>query len=242
MSPKTIANYHGLLFAMFRQAVREGLRTTNPCEGVKLPSRNDDIEDDDDKTFLTEGEFTLLRNCLDADVADFVLVAVATGLRWGELTALQVRTSTWTWRYRPSVSGGMEAQRSRYLPRGRLRCDLPRRTEVSPVAPAGQPDHIDGGGTSPGIGRQGTWRAGLHRTRRRPAESTQLLQPSLAARAATRTQGGPDKIATIPRPAPHARGLDAVCRGTAAGGAASARPPVDPDHGRRLRRHPRPDP
>jgi site-specific recombinase XerC len=87
MSPKTIANYHGLLFAIMRQSVRDGPRPINPCEGVKLPRRDDDIDDDEDKVFLTEDEFVLLHGCVAADVADFVLVAVATGLRWGEITA-----------------------------------------------------------------------------------------------------------------------------------------------------------
>ncbi len=48
-SPKTIANYHGLLYAICRQAVRDGLRSTNPCDGVRLPAQDDDIDDDEDK-------------------------------------------------------------------------------------------------------------------------------------------------------------------------------------------------
>lgn len=90
-SPKTIANYHGLLFAVCRQAVRDGLRPSNPCEGVKLPARDDDTESDEDKVFLTEAEFAMLHRSLKADARDLVLVAVGTGLRWGELTALKVK-------------------------------------------------------------------------------------------------------------------------------------------------------
>lgn len=93
-SPKTIANYHGLLYAIMRQAVRDGLRPNNPCEGVKLPARDDDIDDDEDKVFLTEAEFAMLHRCCAPDTADLVLVAVATGLRWGELTALMVKDLT----------------------------------------------------------------------------------------------------------------------------------------------------
>ena len=47
-SPKTIANYHGLLSALFKSAVAKGLVTKNPCEGVKLPPLDDDTEADDD--------------------------------------------------------------------------------------------------------------------------------------------------------------------------------------------------
>jgi integrase len=90
-SPKTIANYHGLLAAVFSSAVEKGLITRNPCQGVKLPRLDDDTEDDDDKVFLTEGEFSLLRLCMHESDRDFLTIAVGTGLRWGELTALKVK-------------------------------------------------------------------------------------------------------------------------------------------------------
>lgn len=90
-SPKTIANYHGLLAAMFKGAVEKGLVTRNPCEGVKLPPIDDATEDDEDKTFLTEQEFAALRRCMHVDDRDFLTVAVGTGLRWGELTALKAK-------------------------------------------------------------------------------------------------------------------------------------------------------
>ena len=64
-----------------------GLITRNPCEDVKLPAVDDDIETDDDMTFLSEAEFELLRRCIDPVDRDFLVVAVGTGLRWGELTA-----------------------------------------------------------------------------------------------------------------------------------------------------------
>jgi integrase len=90
-SPKTIANYHGLLSAVFKSAVEKELITRNPCEGVKLPPIDDDTEDDEDKVFLTEREFALLRLCMHEDDRDFLTVAVGTGLRWGELTALKLK-------------------------------------------------------------------------------------------------------------------------------------------------------
>jgi hypothetical protein len=48
-SPKTIANYHGLLSAVFRDAQDKDLVARNRCSGVKLPARDDDIDDDEDK-------------------------------------------------------------------------------------------------------------------------------------------------------------------------------------------------
>ena len=90
-SPKTIANYHGLLSAVFKSGVEKDLIRRNPCEGVKLPPIDDDTEDDDDKVFLTEKEFAVLRLCMDEADRDFLTVAVGTGLRWGELTAIKVK-------------------------------------------------------------------------------------------------------------------------------------------------------
>ncbi len=96
-SPKTIANYHGLLAAIFKDAVRKGLITANPCEGVRLPSKHgvahtsdDDSGDEGDKVFLSELEFALLKTAMHPDAQDLLVVAVGTGLRWGELTALRV--------------------------------------------------------------------------------------------------------------------------------------------------------
>jgi integrase len=89
--PKTIANYHGLLAAVFGDAVRKGLIGRNPCAGVRLPRPDDDIDDDQDKAFLTETEFALLLGCVAEDSKDLVLAAVGSGLRWGELSALKVK-------------------------------------------------------------------------------------------------------------------------------------------------------
>jgi integrase len=88
--PKTIANYHGLLAAVFKDAHHKGLITRNPCDGVRLPVREVHVEAVDDSSFLTEAQFSLLRACMDPDSRDLLTVAVGTGLRWGELTALRV--------------------------------------------------------------------------------------------------------------------------------------------------------
>ena len=117
--PKTIANYHGLLYMILAAAVRAGLRPGNPCAGTRLPDRySPDATGDRDAVFLTETQFALVARAMfptsDSPVAGrgrpgrrprsaagkhagtvedrwLVEAAVGTGLRWSELTALQVQ-------------------------------------------------------------------------------------------------------------------------------------------------------
>jgi integrase len=119
-APKTIANYHGLLFAICAYAVRKELLPQNPCADTQLPRRNAfDDEGEPITCFLEVSEFELIAEAMcawehyewrptggrgvrrpRATVAqtgigfrqdrDFITVAVHTGLRWGEITALRV--------------------------------------------------------------------------------------------------------------------------------------------------------
>lgn len=91
-APKTIRNYHGLLFSVMEYAIERRLRESNPCRGTRLPEPAD-IDDDDQMTFLTEAEYRLVHGCFGDDTvaADMAEVAVGTGLRFGEITALQKR-------------------------------------------------------------------------------------------------------------------------------------------------------
>ena len=103
--PKTIANWHGLLYEVMQGAVEEGLRSTNPCvkTGKRLP-RRDSFRTDDEMVFLTEPEVRLIATAMwpglpdrdqdnrivaagRAEDRDLVLAGVGTGVRWGELTA-----------------------------------------------------------------------------------------------------------------------------------------------------------
>jgi integrase len=86
-SPKTIANVHGLFSAAMSTAVRLGYRADNPCPGVELPKSQ---ATHDDMTVLTQDEFALLLSKVPAFYQPLVLLLVATGLRWGEATALTV--------------------------------------------------------------------------------------------------------------------------------------------------------
>jgi integrase len=87
-SPKTISNYHGLLFAVMAYAVKKQLRLTNPCADTQLPDRKRDQADV--ITALSEAQYRLVRDHAHEDVRDLIEVAVGTGARWGELTALTV--------------------------------------------------------------------------------------------------------------------------------------------------------
>ncbi len=85
LSPKTIANVHGLLSAAMSTAMKLGYRTDNPCVGVELPKS---VSTRDEMTVLTRDEFALLLAKIPAFYQPLVLTLVATGLRWGEATAL----------------------------------------------------------------------------------------------------------------------------------------------------------
>ncbi|MFC5804286.1 tyrosine-type recombinase/integrase [Streptomyces formicae] len=92
-APKTIANLHGLLYSILQSAVEAdpSLRDSNPCAHTRLPKGNDT---EDDEVFLEPGEYALLKTHVRPDAADIIEALVSTGLRWGEVTALQPRDFT----------------------------------------------------------------------------------------------------------------------------------------------------
>ncbi|PSK96242.1 site-specific recombinase XerD [Murinocardiopsis flavida] len=95
LRPKTIQNLHGLLFIILESAVKTEppLRQSNPAARTKLP-RVDDGEGDEEMCFLTREEFALLRASIQEDVRDMLEVFFLTGMRYSELTAVQVRDVT----------------------------------------------------------------------------------------------------------------------------------------------------
>ncbi|MEU6376751.1 site-specific integrase [Streptomyces sp. NPDC046909] len=93
-SPKSIRNWHGLMFCVFQAAVDapQPLRVSNPCAKTKLPRTDDQIEEE--MCFLEQDEYALIARelrVIDTHAADLCDFLVGTGLRWGEITALQVR-------------------------------------------------------------------------------------------------------------------------------------------------------
>lgn len=86
LSGKTISNRHGFLSGAMKAAVRDGHATSNPCDGTRLPKT-----ERQEMIFLTGSEFALFLSCVRVDAQPFVALMPATGLRWGEITALQAR-------------------------------------------------------------------------------------------------------------------------------------------------------
>jgi integrase len=90
-SPKSIANAHGLLFTIMQRAcdARPPLRTYNPCSSTRLPRQDDHTAEE--AAFLTHDEYALIAAHLCPEARDLADVAVGTGMRWGEVSALQTR-------------------------------------------------------------------------------------------------------------------------------------------------------
>jgi integrase len=86
MKSKSIANVHGLLSAAMQTAMRDGLRADNPCKGVRLPDR--EHNEDDRIWFLTLAQYEGLLACFPEEWKIVPELLFATGMRWGEATAL----------------------------------------------------------------------------------------------------------------------------------------------------------
>ncbi|WP_284294504.1 tyrosine-type recombinase/integrase [Luteimicrobium album] len=84
-SGKTIKNKHGFVSSAMQAAVKRGLIPSNPCRGTRLPRSV--VEP---MVFLTHDEYTRFLGCFTPTWQPFVEVLFATGLRWGEITALRV--------------------------------------------------------------------------------------------------------------------------------------------------------
>jgi integrase len=218
-SPKTIANYHGLLAAVFKSAVEKGLIARNPCEGVKLPPIDDDTEDDDDKVFLTEKEFALLALCMHEADRDFLTLAVGTGLRWGELTAIKVKdlnldmvpatlTVRRAWKKNGRGEFALEQHGRFYLGKPKTR-ESRRRITLAPRVGEVLRRAIEG------------------------RESDDLVFG--APRGGRLDQGNSYKDAAVSRPPAHARGVAHFRERASAGDPEAARSQEHSDHSRRLR-------
>jgi len=85
-SLKTKANYHGLLYGVFAYAVEQGHLSVNPCART-APKRSRVRQSQAELRFLTEGEL-LGAVQLAGEHGDLLTLAVSTGLRFGEITAL----------------------------------------------------------------------------------------------------------------------------------------------------------
>lgn len=85
--PKTIKNAHALLVSVLDSAVHAGHREANPAHKMRLPR-----VEKKDHYYLTLEEFGRLLGAVTPRFRTFVWLTGATGMRWGEVSAL-------TWRY-----------------------------------------------------------------------------------------------------------------------------------------------
>ena len=83
--PKTVKNRHSLLSAALTSAVQADLIPSNPALGVRMPTA---VEEE--MCFLTQAEFARLVTLTPPRWRPLVLFLGATGMRWGEATALTV--------------------------------------------------------------------------------------------------------------------------------------------------------
>lgn len=85
LSPKTISNVHGFVYACMSSAVRRRLRPDNPCNGRLLPK---DDSTEDVAIFMTMDQVNLvLAQATDWQLPMWQLL-IGSGLRLGEATAL----------------------------------------------------------------------------------------------------------------------------------------------------------
>jgi integrase len=87
-SLKTKAIYHGLPFDVFTYAAERGEVAKHP-RTRRAPKRSRIRQSQADLRFLSEAEFATVAHSA-GDSTDLLRVAVGTGLRFGELTALWV--------------------------------------------------------------------------------------------------------------------------------------------------------
>lgn len=152
MSAKTLKNLHGLLSSILREAVQEEppLRARNPCEGTRLPRLDEDgIDEDDDggehMEFLTPDEVEGIVSCLKRpEDKHLVRVKYATGMRWGEITALAKRHVLEDEPHRPKLrvarAWKRSTERGYYI--GKPKSKRSRRTlRVSPATRAVLDEH-----------------------------------------------------------------------------------------------------
>ncbi|MGP9844807.1 tyrosine-type recombinase/integrase [Brachybacterium sp. 107] len=83
VSAKTIRNEHGLLSALLEHAQDRDWVDGNACDGVRLPAR-----EHHDIRILTQAELGTILETISDLYRPLVLLLAATGLRWGEATAL----------------------------------------------------------------------------------------------------------------------------------------------------------
>lgn len=89
LSPRSVVKYHVVLHGIFARAVRDRVIAYNPAADTDLPKVVNKRA-----RIITPEEFERLLAAVPDRYRVLVLVAIETGMRWGELTALRPPTST----------------------------------------------------------------------------------------------------------------------------------------------------
>lgn len=87
-SDKTVRNAWGVLAGIMKAATRARLVTDNPCDGVRLPRRTE--HERVEHRYLTVADFHTLIEATPGHWRPLVWMLAGTGMRWGELEALNV--------------------------------------------------------------------------------------------------------------------------------------------------------
>lgn len=82
-SPKTVRNAASILHSIMGRAVRDRLVQANPCDGIELPKVSEG-----ERRYLTAAQVESLAQVSERPT--LVNTLAYTGMRWGELAALQV--------------------------------------------------------------------------------------------------------------------------------------------------------
>lgn len=144
-APKTITNAHGLLSGVLATAVGEGWIAANPCRGIRMPTGQTT-----EKVWLTEEEGARLIRALPDYWQPLVVLIASTGLRLGEVTALQWQDVNWT-RRTLTVSRGWHKVGGKYVISSTKTRRSGRTIKLPNVAVAALEAVRDRGGAGPGV-------------------------------------------------------------------------------------------
>jgi integrase len=86
IAPGTVRNVYAVLRTACAKAVRLGMLMTSPCTNIDLPRPNRE-----EMLFLTSNEVSQVPEAIDPHYRVLIYTAAYTGLRAGELAALQIR-------------------------------------------------------------------------------------------------------------------------------------------------------
>jgi len=84
LSPKTIKNIHVMLHEALEQALKNGLISRNPTEAVTLPK----ITKKEMRVLTPNEQSRLLKLCNNENNGIFIILALSTGMRLGEILGL----------------------------------------------------------------------------------------------------------------------------------------------------------